>query len=108
MSTMSAPAAATIRAASAIATGSEPKIWIASGCSSAADPEVAERPLVAVLDPGHRDHLRADEPGAVAAALAAKGLHTDPCHRRQDEAAGDLDVAEEPGFVRSMFTAREL
>ncbi len=36
MSTMSAPAAATRRAASAIAPGSEPKIWIASGCSSAA------------------------------------------------------------------------
>ena len=35
MSTMSAPAASTIRAASAIAPGSEPKIWIASGCSSA-------------------------------------------------------------------------
>ena len=34
MSTMSAPAASTIRAASAIATGSEPKIWMASGCSS--------------------------------------------------------------------------
>ena len=36
MSTMSAPAASTIRAASAIAAGSEPKIWIASGCSSEA------------------------------------------------------------------------
>ena len=36
MSTMSAPAASTIRAASAIGPGSEPKIWIASGCSSGA------------------------------------------------------------------------
>ncbi len=36
MSTRSAPAASTIRAASAIARGSEPKIWIARGCSSAA------------------------------------------------------------------------
>ena len=36
MSTTSAPAAATMRAASAIAPGSEPKIWIASGCSSPA------------------------------------------------------------------------
>ena len=34
MSTRSAPAASTMRAASAIAAGSEPKIWIASGCSS--------------------------------------------------------------------------
>ena len=36
MSTMSAPAASTIRAASAIIAGSEPKIWTASGRSSAA------------------------------------------------------------------------
>jgi hypothetical protein len=34
MSTMSAPAATTILAASAITLGSEPKIWIANGCSS--------------------------------------------------------------------------
>ena len=78
MSTMSAPAASTIRAASAIATGSEPKIWIASGCSSDGDPQVAERPLVPVLDPGDRDHLGADEAGAVAAALAAERLHAHP------------------------------
>ena len=36
MSTMSAPAASTIRAASAISSGSEPKICTARGCSSAA------------------------------------------------------------------------
>ena len=36
MSTMSAPASSTIRAASAITPGSEPKICTASGCSSAA------------------------------------------------------------------------
>ena len=35
-STMSAPAAATIFAASAIVSGFEPKSWIASGCSSEA------------------------------------------------------------------------
>ena len=35
-STRSAPAASTMRAASAITAGSEPKIWIASGCSSLA------------------------------------------------------------------------
>ena len=74
---MSAPAATTIRAASAIARGSEPKIWIASGCSSDGDPQVAERLLVPVLDPGAGDHLRADEPGAVAAALAAERLDAD-------------------------------
>src|SRR5207244_3374425 len=36
MSTRSAPAASTIRAASAMTVGSEPNIWIASGCSSVA------------------------------------------------------------------------
>ena len=35
-STRSAPAASTMRAASAIVPGSEPKSWMASGCSSAA------------------------------------------------------------------------
>ena len=35
MSTTSAPAASTMRAASAITAGSDPKIWTASGCSSA-------------------------------------------------------------------------
>jgi type IV secretory pathway ATPase VirB11/archaellum biosynthesis ATPase len=35
-STMSAPAATHMRAASAHATGSEPKTWTASGCSSCA------------------------------------------------------------------------
>ncbi len=34
MSTRSAPASSTIRAASAIVSGSEPKIWTARGCSS--------------------------------------------------------------------------
>ena len=55
------------------------------------DAQVAERALVAVLDPGDRDHLRADEPGAEAAALAPEGLHADAGHRRQDEAGRDLD-----------------
>ncbi len=65
-----------------------------------ADAQVAERPLVPVLDPGHRDHLRADEPGAVAAALAAKCLHADACHRGEDEAAGDFDVAQGPVLAK--------
>ena len=45
------------------------------------DPQVAERALVLVREPGAADHLRADEPGAEAAALAAEGLHADPGHR---------------------------
>ena len=62
-------------------------------------PEVAERPLVAMLDPGHRDHLRADEPGAVAASLAAERLDAHSGHGRQDEAGRHLDIAEEPGVA---------
>ena len=86
-STMSAPTASTIRAASAIGRGSEPKSWIASGCSSDGDAEVAERLLVAVLDPGAAHHLRADEPGAVAASLAPKRLHADARHRARARGA---------------------
>ena len=60
------------------------------------DAQVVHRALVAVLDPGHRDHLGADEPGAVATALTTKCLHADARHRREDEAAGDLDLSDEP------------
>ena len=98
MSTMSAPAAATIRAASAITAGSEPKIWIASGCSSEADPQIAERPLVAVLDPGAGDHLGADEPGPEAPSLAPERLDAHAGHRRQDDPRGDLDRPDSSSF----------
>ena len=67
------------------------------------DPEVAERLLVPVLDPGAADHLRADEPGAEAASLAAKRLHADARHRRQDEPRGDLHVADVPAFAQVDF-----
>ena len=67
------------------------------------DPEVAERLLVPVLDPGAADHLRADEPGAETASLAAKRLHADARHRRQDEARGDLHVADVPAFAQVDF-----
>jgi hypothetical protein len=60
------------------------------------DPQVAERPLVAVLDAGAADHLGADEPGPEAAALASKGLHADARHRRQHEAGRDLHGADRP------------
>ena len=96
MSTMSAPAASTIRAASAIARGSAPKIWIASGCSSRRDAQVAERPLVAVLDPGRGDHLRADETGAEAPSLAPKSLDADAGHRREHDPRRHLDPADRP------------
>ena len=64
------------------------------------DAEVAERLLVPVLDPGAADHLRADEPGAEAASLAAKRLHADARHRRQDEPRRDLHVADVPAFAQ--------
>ena len=62
------------------------------------DPEVAERPLVAVLDARAGDHLGADESGPVPPTLAAKCLHADPCHGREHDASRDLDVANPPGL----------
>ena len=64
----------------------------------AGDAQVAERPLVPVLDPGAADHLGADEPGAEPASLAAERLHADARHRRQDDARRDLDVADPPAL----------
>ena len=91
---MSAPAASTIRAASAIARRVGAEDLDRERVLVGAHPEVAERPLVPVLDPGHRDHLGADEAGPVAAALAAERLHADARHRRQNQAAGDVDAAQ--------------
>jgi len=67
------------------------------------DPQVAERALVPVREPGAAHHLRADEPGAETASLAAKRLHTDARHRRQDEPRGDLHVADVPAFAQVDF-----
>ena len=58
--------------------------------------EVAERPLVAVLDPGAAHHLGAHEPGAVPAALAPERLDADAGHWRENEACGHLDSADLP------------
>src|SRR5262249_19826774 len=63
------------------------------------DAEVAKRLLVAMLDAGATDQLRADEPGAVPPTLATKCLHADARHRREDEARGHLDGADSPGFA---------
>ena len=100
MSTMSAPARLDHRAPPRPSTaGSEPKICTASGRSSRGDPQVAERALVPVLEPGAADHLRADEPGAEAAALAAEGLHADARHRREHEPRRDLDRPDPPALT---------
>ena len=63
----------------------------------ARDPQVAERPLVPVLDPGAADHLRAHETRAEAAALAAKRLDAHAGHRREHDPAGNLDCPDPPG-----------
>ena len=64
------------------------------------DPQVPECPLVAVLETGARDHLRADETGAEAAALTAERLDADARHGRQDEPGRNLDVPDPPGFSK--------
>ena len=99
MSTMSAPAASTIRAASAIARGLGAEDLDRERMLVGGDPQIAERALVPVLDPGAGDHLRADEAGPVAAALAAERLDADARHRREDDPGRDLDVADPPGLL---------
>jgi len=66
----------------------------------ARDPQVAERALVAVLDPGAADHLRADESRAETASLAAKGLDADAGHRGQDDPGRHLDGADLPALAK--------
>ena len=105
-STMSAPAATTMRADSPIACGSEPKSWIAERVLVGRDAQVAERSLVAVLDPRAADHLGADETCAEAAALASERLHADAGHRRQDEPGRDLDRADPPRLAEVDLHAR--
>ena len=91
MSTMSAPAASTIRAASAITRRLGAEDLHGERLLVGRDAQVAERALVPVVEPGAAHHLRADEPRAEAPPLAAKGLHADARHRREHEARGDLD-----------------
>ena len=60
--------------------------------------QVAERPLVAVLDPGAELTIsRAHEAGAVAASLAAEGLHADARHGREHEPRGHPTGPIRPG-----------
>ena len=63
------------------------------------DPEVPERLLVAVLDPGARDHLGAHETCSEAASLTAKCLHADACHGREHEPRRHLDRVDEPALA---------
>ena len=64
------------------------------------DAEVAERLLVAVLDPGAAHHLGADEPRAETAPLAAERLHADARHGGEDEARRHFDGADPPGLTQ--------
>jgi hypothetical protein len=66
--------------------------WMLVGC----DPQVAERPLVAMVKTGAADHLRADEPGAEPTALPAERLHADAGHRGEHHARGHLDRPDPP------------
>jgi hypothetical protein len=63
------------------------------------DTQVAEGALVAVLDPGRGDHLRADETGAEPSPLAPKRLDRDAGHRRQHDPRGHLDRADRPWLL---------
>ena len=60
------------------------------------DPQVAERPLVAVVKAGAADHLRTDEPRAEPAALPAERLHADAGHRGEHDARRHLDRPDPP------------
>ena len=97
---MSAPAATTIRAASAIARGLGAEELDRERMLVGGDAQVAERALVAVLDAGAADHLRADEARAEAPSLAPERLHADARHRREHEPRRHLDGADPPGFAK--------
>ena len=99
MSTMSAPAASTIRAASAIARGIRAEDLDRERVLVGRDAQVAERALVAMLDPRRGDHLRADETGAEAPSLAAKRLDADAGHRREHDPRRHLDAADRPRLL---------
>ena len=62
--------------------------------------QIPESPLVPVLQTGAADHLRADEPGPITPPLAPEGLDADPGHRGKDEAGGDLNRPDPPGFSK--------
>ena len=82
------------------------------------DSQVVEGALVAVMEPGAADHLRAHESGTETAALAAKCLHAYACHRRQNHAGRYLNGTDPPrsakikaqnagGIVASMSSCEE-
>ena len=77
MSTRSAPAASTIRAASAMTQRIDEDLD-RERMLVGSDTQIAQRALVLVVEPGAAHHLRADEPGAVAAPLAAKACTLTP------------------------------
>ena len=99
MSTMSAPAASTMRAASAMARGLGAEDLDRERVLVGRDAQVAERALVAVLDPGRGDHLGADETGSEAPSLPPKRLDRDAGHRCEDDPRGYLDGADRPPLL---------
>ena len=74
----------------------------------ARDAEVAERALVAVAQARAAHHLRADEPGSEAPALAPEGLHADARHGREhDRASGSRPAPIRQGDRMSTAMARK-
>ena len=70
------------------------------------DAQVSECPLVLVVQAGAADHLRADQSGAEAAALAPERLHADAGHRREHETGRNLHRPDPPGGAEIDVHAR--
>ena len=96
---MSAPTASTMRAASAIVRGSEPKSWMASGCSSRRRGDTWRVFSLRCSIPAQLTISSRRAPPA-AAPLAPKGLDADTCHGGEHEPRRDLDGADLPRFAK--------
>ena len=99
-STMSAPAASTIRAASAMTAGLGAEDLDRERMLVGRDQQIAERALVAVRQAGAAHHLGAHETGAEPPSLTSERLHADACHRREHEPARHFDGADPPGVPK--------
>ena len=106
-STMSAPAAATIFAASAIVLGVRAEELDRKRVLVRGNPQIPERLLVAVLDSGAGDHFGADEAGPESASLPPERLHADAGHRRKDEPGRHVDRADLPALAKTGSSSRQ-
>ena len=67
------------------------------------DAQVTLRARVAVTEATGRNHLRADEPCAMPATLAAEGLNGDAGHRCEHDSARDHHVADHPRVGQAAY-----